>query len=212
MAMVITRLLALQVSTDKSFVKFNDIYNDNVPSKYLQVNTNYIDLVCVAGGVTSKNSKYARTEFRQVTEDGGNASWDSDSTRSMYGQLSIMKLPKVKKAVMFSQIKLNKHGAPLMMFLNKKRVYMVCNTENFKKRENIDLNYELGDIITFKYTSSKDIITVYYKRNDNLPVIITYKVQFKNSYFKIGNYMQSASPPEDAFSTSIVRIYSVEIN
>ena len=211
MVSFISRFLALQISTDLDFKLVKNL--DKVPTKYITIKDKYIDLICIAGGVTSPNSQYSRTEFREVNENGNNKYWDSDiPIKTMYGRLSVIKLPIIKKSVMFSQIKSRTHGAPLMMFLKDSRVYMVCNTDNFKKRQDIDLNYSLGDIITFKYTVSKGKVSIEYRRNNLKQVKIEYNMEFKSVYFKVGNYMQSKSPPEPKENTSIVRIYNVQIS
>lgn len=210
MVMLLTRLFALQVSMDKIFTAFKNL--DDVPSRYIDINNDYIKLTAVAGGKPSSNSKYSRTEFRQVDKDGKNTYWDSDSKTSMYGRLSVDKLPKVKKSVMFSQIKLKTHGAVLMMFLRERQVYMVCNTAKFKLRNVIDTEYSLGDIISFSYSVDNSNVTVRYcNEGSDASVKINYRVEFSNAYFKVGNYMQSASPPEDKDSTTIVTLYSVGI-
>ena len=182
---IISKFFAIQISTDTDFITIKDL--ENVPPRYLTCNNKFIELTCFAGGVTSPNSKTSRTEFREVDEYSKKTYWDSNVCKSMHGQLSVIKLPIIKKSVMFSQIKLKTHGAVMMVFLNTKRVYLVCNTEYFKKRQNLDLDYNLGDLITFNYTVNNGEITIYYRRNYNDPVIVTYNVDFKNAYFKIGN-------------------------
>lgn len=207
----IVRFFALQVSMPNKFVAFRDL--SSVSKDYLLVDKSgkFIDLICIAGGFTSPNSKTSRTELREMT---GNkkAYWNSDVYKTMYGKLSIEKLPIVKKSVMFSQIKYKTHGAALMMFLKDKVVYLVCNSVNFNKRQVLDTKYSLGDLITFKYIIDNGKISVYYQRNELKEVLVEYNVDFVDAYFKVGNYMQSLSPPEPKDSTSIVRIYSLQLS
>ncbi len=203
-------MFALQISMDTDFVTMRNL--DQVPKRYLSYVPDGIQLTCIAGGYTSPNSKTSRTEFREVDEYKRNAYWDSDRYKSLCGRLSVTKLPIIKKSVMFSQIKLRTHGAPLMMFLRESTVYLVCNTAKFKKRQIIDNEYTLGDIISFNYTVNNGNVSVYYQRNSQVPVILYYSVDFKDAYFKFGNYMQSPSPPEPSNSTSIVKIYNAYLH
>ncbi len=206
----------VQISTHTKFeaITYPKILhlNNTSYSKYVKLHYNYMSLIALSGGIPSHSSATARTELRELDNFGKLAYWNSNIKKIMYVDLAIMSLPKIKPSIMISQIKFKTTGSAMMVFVKSNEIYIATHIGNIRNRYTICSNYKLGQRIQLKYVVNKGRISVYYSNFSNMnKPIVSYKTSFTNSYFKVGNYLQSPSPPEKPNSTYEVRLYNVKL-
>ena len=159
---------------------------DYVNPKYFFVKNGGVVFRAPCGGATTKNSKYPRSELREMSADGkSRAAWDTSSSivRSMTVKARIMRTPKVKQHVVCAQI----HDADddLMMvrlegtklFIERNKIGDVLLTDD----------YQLGDTFTVKIQAGNGRVKVWY----NGALKMDWKVAKEGCYFKAGCYTQS---------------------
>lgn len=174
---------------------------------YLNPQRNGVAFKANAGGATTKNSSYPRSELREMSADGrANASWSNTSgTHTMTIRQAITHLPDVKSELVAGQIH-DSSDDVIMIRLEGSRLFVESGGENIG---DLDPNYALGTIFTVKIVAEQSSIKVYY--NDALKVTTT---KSGNSYyFKAGCYTQTNTTKGDsAASYGEVTIYDLAVN
>jgi poly(beta-D-mannuronate) lyase len=153
-----------------------------------------------AGGATTKNSGYPRSELR---EEGG---WSNTAgTHTMVVREAITHLPTVKPEVVAAQI----HDASddvVMVKLSGNHLFVEGESKNIG---DLDTNYALGTVYNVKIVASNNTIQVYY--NDVLKV--NYAKSGSGLYFKAGCYTQSnVSKGDAADAFAQVIIYGLQVS
>ena len=155
--------------------------------------------------VTTKNSKYPRSELREMNGPK-RASWDTDKgTHTMEIVQAVTALPKVKKHIVCAQIH-DEEDDLIMIRLEDKKLFVESKG---RKIRTLNYNYELNTIFSVKISVQNDIIKVYY--NDLLKM--EKEMPAKGCYFKAGCYTQSNSDKGDGpDSFGEVIIYDLKVS
>lgn len=135
-------------------------------------------------GATSENSKYPRSELRELDSDGNLASWRSgDGEHSMYIKQAITNLPIIKPEIVAGQIH-DSEDDVIMIRLEKNRLFVERDGEEVAL---LNDNYQLGEVFSVEIKVKSNLITVAYNGKQKLDM------KFKGSglYFKSGVYTQS---------------------
>ena len=137
-----------------------------------------------AGGATTKNSKYPRSELREMI-GGDKASWDGRSgTHVMELDQAITKAPRTKPDVIAGQI----HGGDDdVMQIHLSGNQLTVKYADGKKEVVLDEAYRLGERFRVKIESSDGKVKVWHNGDlkADLPIFGA------ESYFKAGAYVNS---------------------
>ncbi|WP_281615698.1 polysaccharide lyase family 7 protein [Flammeovirga sp. SubArs3] len=141
-------------------------------------------------GVTTKGSKYPRSELRQRS-GYGNLYWSMDLPQYLETELRVTSVPVYKPEVCITQI----HGPddePLrVQYHTRKGVYIVWN-ENNKDYDNA-VPYKLGEQLKITVSVDKGYITCHIQNLDqNKEYKKIWKSMDKTGYFKVGCYTQAS--------------------
>jgi poly(beta-D-mannuronate) lyase len=159
-----------------------------------------------AGGATTSNSSYPRSELREMASNGTKqASWSNDTgTHTMVVREAITHLPVVKPEVVAAQIH-DSSDDVIMIKLSGSHLFVEANSKNIG---DLDTNYALGTTYTAKIVASGGHIQVYF--NDALKV--DYIKSKSGLYFKAGCYTQSNVSKGDAPDAyAQVIIYALQV-
>jgi hypothetical protein len=157
-------------------------------SCYFQPNRagNSVVFRATAGGATTPGTQFARTELRQMTDDGtGQAKWSTTGrTWIMTIREAITHLPPARPAIVAGQI--HGLGTRYVALIRLDGNLLSVKTET-GAGGTLDTNYQLGTIVTIKLVASRDVIYIYYNNalKDEL------HEQCIGCYFKAGAYLQS---------------------
>lgn len=177
-------------------------------SPYFQLNGDKSGVVfqAHAGGATTKNSSYPRSELREMTNNGASmASWSNTSgMHTMIVRQAITHLPVAKPEVVAGQI----HDADddvVMIRLSGQRLFVQADGDDWGT---LDPAYSLGTTFTVKVEASDGHIRIYYNGEQKVD-----KVQSGSGwYFKAGCYTQSNTTKGDtANAYGEVVIYSLQV-
>ncbi|NLU79211.1 polysaccharide lyase family 7 protein [Micromonospora sp. HNM0581] len=137
-------------------------------------------------GVTTPNSSYARSELREMTNNGTqNASWSATSgTHTMTFRLAFNKLPNDKSHVVGAQIHDGDDDVTVFRLEGSSLYITKGNTTHHKLVTN---NYKLHTVFEGKFVVSGGKISVYY--NGVLQTTISHSAS--GNYFKAGAYTQA---------------------
>jgi hypothetical protein len=146
-----------------------------------------------AGGVSTSNSGYPRSELRELTSSGALASWSTTSgTNIMTVKEAVTHLPDTKKHVCAAQI----HGSSDdIMQIRLEQMPGATNKKLFIEWEGkdgpaLEENYTLGTVFTVKLVAAGGKIDVYY--NGSTTSSGTYSKSASGCYFKAGCYTQAS--------------------
>jgi poly(beta-D-mannuronate) lyase len=161
-----------------------------------------------AGGVTTRNSSYPRSELREMQPGGAeNASWSTTAgMHSMRYEAAITHLPEVKPHVVAGQV----HDAAddvVMIRLEGAHLFVEGNGEELGT---LETDYVLGTRFAVRIDSSDGHIRVDY--GDDGSVEVDLEVDTDGCYFKLGAYTQSnpeRGDEPDAYGE--VLVYEVEV-
>jgi poly(beta-D-mannuronate) lyase len=168
---------------------------------------------CHAGGATTPNSSYSRTELREMepgytTQNDEKASWSTSSgTHTMYIKQAITEMTLTAKPdVVIGQI----HGGDddLTVFIYSRGKIWI--REGNSKTEVIDDSYQIGTVMEVKMVASGGKVKYYYN-NMSTPV---HEISANDSgcYFKAGCYVNSnPDKGEDADAYATVEIYDLKV-
>lgn len=158
-----------------------------------------------AGGATTENSQYPRSELREM-DGNAKASWDGNSGRHvMEIRQAVTKLPAQKPEVAVGQI----HGtSDDLMQIHLSGSKLTVKYDDGSKKVPLDDNYQLGRVFTVRIESSAGRVKVWYDGvlKADLPI------SSSTSYFKAGNYLQTNTSKGDAAdATAEVVIYALTV-
>jgi len=159
-----------------------------------------------AGGFTTSNSVYPRSELREMANGGtSEASWSTGSGRhTMEIEEAITHLPEVKPEAVAGQI----HDAEddvVMIRLEGKHLFVEGGGTDLG---NLDSSYTLGTRFTVKMLAENDHIKVSYNGQEKVDVAR----KTSGCYFKAGVYTQSNTSKGDAASAyGEVRMFSLRV-
>ncbi len=162
-----------------------------------------------AGGTTTDNSGYPRSELREMTADGAElASWStSEGTHTMTMVQAITALPEVKPHVVAGQI----HDAEddvVMIRLEGEHLFVEGGGDELGT---LDDAYVLGTEFTVVVEAHDGEIDVYYEDLSRPAVTVPRDVD--GCYFKAGAYTQSneeQGDAPDAYGEVVIRDLVVE--
>ncbi|MDP2314138.1 MAG: polysaccharide lyase family 7 protein [Pseudomonadota bacterium] len=140
-----------------------------------------------AGGVTTSNSGYPRSELREMTDGGATrADWSTTSgVHTMTITEAITHLPEVKPHVVAGQI----HDAEddvVMIRLEGSTLFVEGGGENLGV---LDADYVLGTEFTVRFVAADGMIEVYH--DDMTAPAVSVARDTTGCYFKAGAYTQS---------------------
>ena len=158
-----------------------------------------------AGGTTTKNSKYPRSELREMNGSEMAAWSNASGTHTLTTRQAITSLPPAKPEIVSAQI----HGGDddvMQVRLEGNR--LVVQYDDGKSETVIDPNYRLGTVFDVKIVAAEGRVVVYYNG--------AAKAQINQSgsgwYFKSGSYLQSnTSKGDQASASGSVVIYSLNV-
>lgn len=138
-----------------------------------------------AGGATTKNSKYPRSELREMTDGGRKeARWSSrEGVHTMTVRQAITHLPNQKPELVAAQIHDDSDDI-VMVRLENKRLFVEADGNEIGV---LNSEYVLGTPYTVTITAERNGIRVYY---DGV-LKVTYNKEGADYYFKAGCYTQS---------------------
>lgn len=143
-----------------------------------------------AGGATTANSHYPRSELREMN-GSKRASWSNASgTHTMTVTQAVTHLPPVKPEVVTAQIH-DDDDDVIMVKLSGNRLFVEAKSKDIG---DLDANYTLGTTYTVKIVATGGRIFVYYNGEQK----VEYQKSGSEYYFKAGCYTQSNPDKGDA--------------
>jgi len=158
-----------------------------------------------AGGVTTENSDYPRSELREMI-DGDLASWSNESgTHTLEVRQAVTRLPEVKPHVVTAQI----HGGDDdVVLVRLEGEELKAEYDDGDSEIVIDPAYELGTPYDLRITAADSRIEIFY--NGELAAEIPRSGS--GWYFKTGAYVQSnPEKGDDPDAVAEVVIYSLQV-
>ncbi|PCC71965.1 Alginate lyase [Nannocystis exedens] len=165
-----------------------------------------------AGGDTTDNSGYPRSELREMTDQGAEeAAWSSSrGTHRMFIDQAITHLPVEKPHIVVGQIHDDEDDV-IVFRLEGSKLFIDLNGDDGPV---LTEDYQLGDRFTVAFEVSDDHVDCYY--NDTF--IYSHPQAFSGAYFKAGAYVQSSCQGEkevpgescDAYGEVVIYDVSVE--
>jgi hypothetical protein len=162
-------------------------------------------------GPTTANSKYPRSELREMINNGtSSANWSALSGKhTMYVREAVTHLPDNKSVVMAGQI----HDARTRLIAIRLSNHLLyVESADGKNIYTLDPAYVLGRIFSFKFVVENGQVKVYY--NDSAEPVVTQRTDSPSNYFKAGAYTQSNCEQEPNCSSSNyaeVWIYDLQV-
>jgi hypothetical protein len=146
-----------------------------------------------AGGVTTSNSGYPRSELREMTAGGGKeVSWSTTSgTHVMSVQLAITHLTVAKPQVTVAQIHDARDDVLVVRLDGPGHLYVEHNGADYG---DLDTAYRLGQVFTVAFTVAGGHIRISY---NGVPKV-DQATPSTGDYFKTGCYTQSSTSKGDA--------------
>lgn len=172
--------LPSEIEDKPKVVKFPELnyYND----EDYQLTKKGILMQAAVDGVTTKNSRYPRCEFRELNKDGSRASWDSKDVHELKLLIQVLELPPKKPEICICQV----HDAEDDVFeIRYEKNQIVVEGDVLKSvivPDKIGLNQDIN--ISISIDNSKTIIKI-----NKFELIFSFTK--KNCYFKAGCYTQS---------------------
>jgi hypothetical protein len=146
-----------------------------------------------AGGATTSNSGYPRSELREMAAGGATeASWSTTSgTSTMTERLAITQLTAAKPQVTVGQVHDGSDDVLVVRLDGPHHLYAEHNGRNYG---DLDTNYVLGTVFTVAMVASGGHIKIYYNGAQK----VDYPIKSSGDYFKAGCYLQSNTSKGDA--------------
>jgi hypothetical protein len=137
-----------------------------------------------AGGVTTKNSKYARSELREMRGEEKAAWSNTEGVHTLESRQAITKVPPVRPEVSATQIH---DGGDDVMQIRLEGSTLVAQYADGAEQVVIDPAYRLGTPYDLRIVAADGRITVFYNGEQRA------EIQRSGSswYFKVGAYTQS---------------------
>jgi hypothetical protein len=158
-----------------------------------------------AGGVTTKNSKYSRSELREMRGEE-KASWsNTEGVHTLESRQAITKVPPVRPEVSATQIH---DGGDDVMQIRLEGSTLVAQYADGAEQVVIDPDYRLGTPYDLRIVAAEGRITVFYDGEQRA------QIQRSGSswYWKVGAYTQSnPERGDDPEALGEVVVYSLRI-
>jgi hypothetical protein len=159
----------------------------------------------IDGGRTSKNTKYPRSELRELTSKGERAAWSADSgTHVMFADVACFRISPGKPQISLLQIH-DDEDDTLQVRLEQKKLFV---TVGGKEAGTLDTAYKLGSFFACRIEVSGKKVRVFHNG--------TKKVEkpFKGGgqYFKAGAYAQSNTDHDDEDETMVMEIRNLSVS
>lgn len=190
--------------------KPDDVYQPRLAtygSKYFKLNDTHDGVVFAAnaGGVTTKNSNYPRSELREMS-GGGKASWSNTTgTHTMRVRQAVKSVPSAKPEVVTAQI----HDASSdVVEIRLEGRALIAQYNDGRTNVPIDPNYRLGTPYDLKIVASGGRIQVFYNGAKKADI----EKSGSGWYFKAGSYLQSnTTKGDDAGAVGEVVLYALDV-
>src|SRR3989344_3324426 len=136
---------------------------------------------------TTGGTKYARSELREMTNNGQDkASWSSTAgTHTLFLDQAITAVPQIKPDIVAGQIH-DDNDDIIVIRLELPSLYVNVDGKNVYTLDN---RYTLGKRFTVKFVVNNGQTQVYYNRGPNPSY--TLSLDYDDAYFKAGAYTQS---------------------
>lgn len=161
-----------------------------------------------AGGVTTRGSRYPRSELREMVHHGvDRAAWSiASGSHTMTVTQAITHLPSVKPHLVAGQIH-DGNDEVVMIRLEGRRLFVAGGGEQFGE---LDAAYRLGVPFTVRMQAAQGRIRVYYEDLQTPKVDVPHSAA--TCYFKAGAYTQSNLEKGDHPSAyGAVTIYALTV-
>jgi hypothetical protein len=165
-----------------------------------------------AGGATTDNSGYPRSELREMTDQGAEeAAWSSSrGIHRLFIDQAITHLPVEKPHIVVGQIHDDEDDV-IVFRLEGSKLFIDLNGDDGPV---LTEDYQLGDRFTVAFEVEDDHVDCYY----NGAFIYSHPQAFAGAYFKAGAYVQSSCQGEkqvpdescDAYGEVVIYDLSVE--
>lgn len=154
-------------------------------------------------GPTTSGTKYARSELREMANNGKTpANWSStEGIHTMFLDQAITAVPKAKQHIVVGQIH-DDNDDIIVIRLEYPNLYVNVNGKNVYT---LDSHYTLGKRFTVELVVNEEQTKVYYNGNTNPSYTLT--LDYTNAYFKTGAYTQSNCDSEGKSSLCSVNNY-----
>jgi Alginate lyase len=175
---------------DPTTVDQPDLQTYTSPHFQLNAAKNGVVFTAPAGGVTTKNSKYPRSELREMNGQK-KAAWSNKSgVHTLKMNAAVTELPKVKPELVTAQIH---DGKSDVMQIRHEGSRLMVQYADGKKEVTLDPNYKLGTAYDVTIEATKSRVQVYYNgaKKFDLPL------KGSTWYFKAGAYLQSNTSKGD---------------
>ncbi|OLT03179.1 hypothetical protein BJF90_26925 [Pseudonocardia sp. CNS-004] len=137
-----------------------------------------------AGGVTTKNSKYARSELREMRGEEKAAWSNTEGVHTLESRQAITKVPPVRPEVSATQIH---DGGDDVMQIRLEGSTLVAQYADGAEQVVIDPAYRLGTPYDLRIVAADGRITVFYNGEQRAEI----ERSGSSWYFKVGAYTQS---------------------
>jgi poly(beta-D-mannuronate) lyase len=177
-------------------------------SEYFRLNDakNAVVFKAHAGGATTKNSKYPRSELREMNQNGSEAAWSSfKGTHTMTLSTSATHLPATKSEMVLAQIH-DEEDDIVMVRLERNHLFVEADG---KEIGDLETNYTLGTRFTVVIEASNGRIKISYNGVQK----VDYEYSGTGNYFKAGCYTQSNTSKGDTpESYGEATLYSISVS
>jgi hypothetical protein len=176
-------------------------------NEFFKVNESRDGVVFMAkvGGVTTKNSKYPRSELREMQGDE-KASWSNPGgTHTLEVRQAILAAPKAKPEVVAAQIH---DGDDDVLQIRLEGERLSAQSDDGESETVLDPAYRLGTPYDLKIVAADGRVEVFHNGER--------KAELTKSgtgwYFKVGAYVQSSAEKGDAEGTpGAVAVYALKV-
>jgi hypothetical protein len=158
-----------------------------------------------AGGVTTKNSRYARSELREMNGEEKAAWSNTEGTHTLESRQAITRVPPVKPEVSATQIH---DGGDDVLQIRLEGSTLVAQYADGQEQIVMDGDYQLGMPYDLRIVAADGLITVFYD-GERAAVI---ERSGSSWYWKVGAYTQSnPERGDDPDAVGEVIVYSLSI-
>ena len=158
-----------------------------------------------AGGVTTKNSKYSRSELREMRGEEKAAWSNTEGVHTLESRQAITKVPPVRPEVSATQIH---DGGDDVMQIRLEGSTLVAQYADGAEQVVIDPDYQLGTPYDLRIVAADGRITVFYDGEQRAEI----ERSGSSWYWKVGAYTQSnPERGDDPDALGEVVVYSLRI-
>ena len=196
---------------DAAEINWPDIASYERAPYFTNSGCDYVQFRAHVGGATTDGSGYPRSELREMSFRGNEASWSSNNgNHSLEVDLRVTQLPPVKPHITIMQI--HDGGDDVITFrLEGQKLFLEIDGSDGPVATP---NYSLGTRIRIRFEVSNNQTRAYY----NGELFHVYNQSYSGAYFKTGAYTQSACagskdvPGESCSSFGEVEIFDIDLS